>query len=74
MDFYQFRGFVNTVLVDFSAVTESLRLVWFMGHDTVCTSKGFAYTLFVDFPLVTEPLSLVGFMGHIRFLSIKEFC
>ena len=39
------KGFANTLFVDFSAGTESLRLVWFMGHDTVCTSKGFDYSI-----------------------------
>ena len=32
------KGFANTVLVDFSAVTESLSLVGFMGRVTVCSS------------------------------------
>jgi len=64
-------GFANTVLVDFSAVTESLSLLGFMGHVTVCSSKQFANTVLVEFSTVTEPLSLVGFMCHVTVCSSK---
>ena len=73
LQFVQGREFANTLLVDFSAVTEPLSLVRFMGHVTICSSTGFANTLLVDFSAFTEPLSLVGFMGHATVYSSKGF-
>ena len=43
------KKFANTVLVEFSTVTEPISLVGFMGHITVCSSKGFSNSLLVDF-------------------------
>ena len=72
LQFVQGKEFANTLLVDFSAVTEPLSLVGFMGHVTVCSSKGFANTLLVEFSAFTDPISLVGIKGMLQFVQVRD--